>query len=173
MPSEATQILSAMSRGDHSSTPRLMEIVYDDFRRLARSYVSRRPPNQSLEPTAVVHEAFPKLVNQDGVDWHGRSHFFAVGATAMRQILVDHARRRTAAKRGGGCLRISLDEKFTMSPQRDEDILALARIVELRFYGGLTIDEIVEVTGMPRRTVQRKWEATRMWLHRQLCEEPQ
>jgi RNA polymerase sigma-70 factor (ECF subfamily) len=186
MSSEVTRVLSAVSRGDSSQTPRLIEIVYDDFRRLAKKYISQRPPAQSLEPTAVVHEAYLKLVKREDADWQGRSHFFAVGATAMRQIIADHARQRATAKRGGKRTRISLDEKLVISASRDEDVLALeealedlakiseprARIVELLFYGGLTIDEIAEVTGTPRRTLQRQWTATRMWLRRRLTEGP-
>jgi RNA polymerase sigma factor (TIGR02999 family) len=163
-----------------------MDVVYDDFRRLAHDYLSRRPSTQSLQPTAVVHEAYLKLVKQDASDWRSRSHFFAVGATAMRQIICDHARRRAAAKRGGGRVRIDLDQTLVLSAGRDEDVLALeealedlakisehrAKIVELRFYGGLTLDEVVEVTGTPRRTLQRQWEATRMWLRRRLAEGP-
>jgi RNA polymerase sigma-70 factor (ECF subfamily) len=184
MTSEPTPRDSAVPRGDRSETPRLMEASYDDFRRLARAHLSRQPDMQAMQPTAVVHEVFLRLAGGDDVDWRSRSHFFAVGATAMRQILVDHARRSAAAKRGGGRLRIGFDESLVISPRRDEDVLALeealraleeidetrARMVELRFYGGLTIDEIVEVTGTPRRTVQRQWEATRLWLRRQLTE---
>ena len=107
MASEATQILVAISAGDRSQTDRLMEIVYDDFRALAEAYLQGETRNNTLQPTAVVHEAFIKLVDSDGLDWRGSSHFFAVGATAMRQILVDHARKKLAGKRGGGRRRIS------------------------------------------------------------------
>jgi RNA polymerase sigma-70 factor (ECF subfamily) len=186
MSSEASQVLSVISRGDSSQTPQLMDIVYDDFRRLARKYISQQQPTQSIDPTVVVHEAYLKLVKQDGADWRGRSHFFAVGAIAMRQIISDHARRRATAKRGGGRTHISLDEKLVLSAGRDEDVLALeealealakiseprAKIVELLFYGGLSLDEIAEVTGTPRRTLQRRWAATRMWLRRRLSEGP-
>ena len=184
MPSEATQILSAISAGDRSNSDRLMEIVYDDFRGLAASYLGDETQSHTLQPTAVVHEAFIRLVDQDQVDWRGRSHFFAVGATTMRRILVDHARRKAAVKRGGGRQRITLDEELTISPQRDEDVLAIdealdklaeidqqrSRIVELRFFGGLTNDEVAKVLGVSKRTVQKQWAGTRVWLRRQLAE---
>lgn len=184
MPSEATQILREISSGIRSATPRLMELLYNDFRRLARGYLSP-PMNSTLRPTELVHEVFIKLVDHDDVDWRGRSHFFAVGAKAMRQILVDHARRKGAEKRGSGRAQIRLDEKLVISPRRDMDVLDLeealqklagineqrAEMVELHFYGGLTSDEVAEVMGVSRRTVQRQWTATRLWLHRELSEE--
>ena len=102
-----------------------MELVYDDFRGLAADYLGGDTQSNTLQPTAVVHEAFIKLVNQDKVDWRGRSHFFAVGAKTMRHILVDHARRKAADKRGGGRQRITLEEELTVSPERDEDVLAI------------------------------------------------
>lgn len=182
MVSEATQILAAITDGDRSSADRLMEIVYDDLRALAASYLGAETRSNTLQPTAVVHEAFMKLVDQDNVDWRGRSHFFAVGATTMRHILVDHARRRSADKRGGGRQRIALNEELTVSPQQDEDVLAVdealttlaeidpqrAQIVELRFFGGLTNDEVAGVLGISRRAVQKKWAGTRVWLRRHL-----
>ena len=185
MPSEATQILTAISTGDRSRTDRLMEIVYDDFRGLAASYLDDETQSHTLQPTAVVHEAFIRLVDQDQIDWQGRSHFFAVGATTMRRILVDHARRKAAGKRGGGRQRIALHEELTVSPRRDEDVLAVdealkklaeideqrSRIVELRFFGGLTNDEVAEVLGISKRAVQKQWAGTRVWLRRQLAGE--
>ena len=109
MPSETTRILAAVSRGDRSELNRLAELTYDDFRRLAASYLDDETQSNTLQPTAVVHEAFIKLVDRDAVDWTGRSHFFAVGAMAMRQILVDHARRKKTDKRGAGRQRIAID----------------------------------------------------------------
>lgn len=184
MPSEATQILSSISAGDRSGTDRLMEIVYHDFRHLARKYLADETHSNTLQPTAIVHEAFIKLVDQREVDWRGKSHFFAVGATAMRQIIVDHARSRSAHKRGGGRRRITLDDPLTISPRRDEDVLAIdealaklseidpqrAKIVEFRFFGGMTTEEVAEALGLSKRTVMRQWASTRSWLRRELAE---
>ncbi len=182
MPSEATQILVAISTGDRSETDRLMQIVYEDFRKLANTYLADETPNNTMQPTAVVHEAFLKLVNQEKVDWRGRSHFFAVGATAMRQILVDHARKKSANKRGAGRLQIPLDERLAVSPQRDEDVLALddaleklvkinerrAKIVEMRFFAGMTLEEIAVALEVSDSTVKRQWAATSCWLRAEL-----
>jgi RNA polymerase sigma factor (TIGR02999 family) len=184
MASEATQILVAISAGDRSQTDRLMEIVYDDFRALAAGYLEGETQSNTLQPTAVVHEAFIKLVDRGGVDWQGRSHFFAVGATAMRQILVDHARKKLAAKRGGGRQRISLDERLSLSPKRDADVLALdealeklatinaqrAKIVEMRFFAGMTENEVAIALDVSKSSVQKQWAATSRWLRRELSE---
>ncbi len=184
--SEATQIVVAISSGDRSEADRLMEIVYDDFRKLAGVYLSDETRSNTLQPTAVVHEAFVKLVNQANVDWRGRSHFFAVGATAMRQILVDHARKKSAQKRGGDRQRVALDEHLALSPQRDEDVLALeealqklseidprrAKIVEMRFFAGMTEEEVAIALDMSKSTVEKQWAATSRWLRRELSEDP-
>lgn len=182
MVSEATQILTAISAGDRSCADRLMELVYHDFRGLAASYLNGETRSNTLQPTAVVHEAFIKMVDQDQIDWRGRSHFFAVGATAMRQILVDHARRKAALKRGGSRQRINLEDDLTISPQSDEDVLEIddalqklsvidphrAQIVELRFFGGLSNDEVAEVMGVSKRSIQKQWAGTRAWLRREI-----
>jgi RNA polymerase sigma-70 factor (ECF subfamily) len=182
MASEASQILSAFSAGDRSGTDRLMEIVYDDMRGLADKFFTEETRGNTLQPTALVHEAFIKLVDRRDVDWRGKSHFFAAGATVMRRLLVDYARRRKATKRGGGRPRITLDEAVAVSTQRDEDVLAVdesleklktidkqqARIVELRFFGGLTNEEVAESLGVSRQTVQRHWAVARIWLRREL-----
>ena len=184
MASEATQILCALSSGDRSGTDRLIELVYDDFRSLADSYLASETRSNTLQPTAVVHEAFLKLVNQEDVDWRGRSHFFAVGATAMRHILVDHARAKAAIKRGANRQRIALNEELKVSTESLEDVLAIdealeklasideqrAKIVELRFFGGLTNDEVAEVLGVSTRTIQKQWAGTRVWLRSELSE---
>ena len=184
MPATPTEIIQQISAGDRSKIDDLSDMLYDDFRRIAASYLSDTN-NNTLQPTAIVHEAYLKLINHAEVDWQGRSHFIAVGAMAMRQILVDHARKRTAKKRGGGKFQLSLDEELVVSTQNEVDVLAIhealnklekvdeerARIVELRFYGGLTIDEVAEVMGMSRRTVQKKWTGTKAWLRRELTEE--
>ena len=162
-----------------------MEVVYDDMRVLADKFLSEETRAHTLQPTALVHEAFIRLVDQRDVDWKGKSHFFAVGATTMRRILVDYARRRSAEKRGGGRPRVTLDEAIAVSARRDEDVLAVdealekltrideqqARIVEFRFFGGLTNEEVAEALGVSRQTVQRHWAVARIWLRRELVGE--
>jgi RNA polymerase sigma-70 factor (ECF subfamily) len=184
--SEATQILVAISAGDRSDTDRLMEIVYGDFRKLAGTYLADETKSNTLQPTAVVHEAFMKLVDHRDVDWRGRSHFFAVGATAMRQILVDHARKKSTQKRGAGHQRVLLDEQLELSPRREADVLALddalgrlaaiderrAKIVEMRFFAGMTEAEVAVALGVSKSTVEKQWAATSRWLRRELSEDP-
>ena len=181
---EVTEILEAVSAGDRTSAAKLMDLVYDDMRKLARKYLAGPTPDHTLAPTAVVHEAFIKLIDQKRVDWRGRSHFFAAGAKAMRQILVDYARKRVSLKRGGDRQRIPIGPDVAISPKKDEDVLALnealeelakvdeqlARIVELRFFGGMTNAEVAEALGIAERTVKKKWTATRLWLRRYLAE---
>ena len=181
--SEATQIVHALSQGDRSRVGRLMELMYNEMRSLASNYVRRRGPLPALQPTELVHEAFLKLINQKKADWKSRSHFFAVAATVMRQLLVDEARRRLSLKRGGGQIHLSLSEELTVSVGRDADVLALddalevlaqerperAQLVELRFFGGMTMDEVAEATGLAKRTLEREWRVTRAWLRRHLA----
>jgi RNA polymerase sigma-70 factor (ECF subfamily) len=184
MASDATQILQAITAGDRSHVDKLMELVYDDLRGLARRKMGTGTPNLSLDPTAVVHEVFIKLIDRQGVDWRGRSHFYACSAKAMRDILVDYARQKAAQKRGGNRHRIPLADDVALSPQRDEDVLALdealnalaeidpqrARIVELRFFGGLTVKEVAEVLGIAERTVGKQWATVQLWLRKYLTE---
>jgi RNA polymerase sigma factor (TIGR02999 family) len=186
MVSDATQILQAITAGDRSDVDKLMELVYDDLRGLARVQMSRGTPNHSLDPTAVVHEIFIKLVDRENVDWRGRSHFYAVCARAMRDILVDYARQKSAQKRGGDRQRIPLADDVALNPQRDEDVLALhealkalaeideqrALIVEMRFFGGMTIKEVAEALGIAERTVGKQWATVRLWLRKYLSENP-
>jgi RNA polymerase sigma factor (TIGR02999 family) len=138
----------------------------------------------TLQPTALVHEAFLKLIDQSRVDWRDRSHFFAIGAQAMRRILVNHAKSRGRVKRGGGKQKLPLDEALTVSLEDDDEILAVdealeklaalderqAKIVELRFFGGLNVDEVAAVLGVSKRTVEREWAACRAWLRRELSD---
>ena len=184
-PSEISRILLEAGEGDPSAVERLMPLVYDEFRSLAASYMRHQPPGHTLQPTALVNELFLKLVGSESADWKSRTHFFAVGAKAMRQILVDHAKRKGRAKRGGERRRVSLHEDVALSPRRDEDLLALeealaklealnerhARIVELRFFGGLNIEETAEALGVSKRTVEADWTVLRAWLRRELAEE--
>ena len=180
--SEASQILVALNGGDRSHVDRLIELVYGELRRLASTYVVRRGPREPLQATELVHEAFLKLVHSDQRDWLGRSHFYAVAATAMRQILVDQARKRLQTKRGGGDIQFPLTDDIALSMDRDADVLALdealsklselrperARLVEFRFFGGMTMTEIAEAVGLPKRSLEREWTITRAWLRRQL-----
>ena len=172
-----------MAKGDRSDTDRLMQIVYEDFRRLAGGYVRGPAQTGTLQPTALVHEAFLRLVDQTQVDWRDRSHFFAVGATAMRQILVDQARRTSAQKRGGDRERIELDETLALSPRSDADVLAVdevlvklaqinerrAKIVEMRFFAGMSVEEVAAALAVSRSTVQKQWAATSRWLRLELA----
>ena len=160
-----------------------MELVYDDLRRLARTQMQAMTPEHVLQPTALVHEVFLKLVDSD-IDWHSRSHFFALGAKAMRYILVDYARESAAQKRGGDRRRIPLADDLVVNARRDEDVLALdealnvlaeidkerAEIVEMRFFGGMTIAEVAEAIGKSARTVDKQWAATRIWLRKYMVE---
>ncbi|MBX9790965.1 MAG: sigma-70 family RNA polymerase sigma factor [Pirellulales bacterium] len=177
-----TEMLAAIAAGDARAADELLPLVYDEFHRLAESYLRRESPGHTLQPTALVNEAYLKLVDQTRADWQGRTHFFALGAQAMRRILVDHARRKQREKRGGGMHRIALNEELSVSPRRDEDLVELdealnklakidprqARIVELRFFGGLTVAEVAEALGVSKRTVENEWTMVRAWLRREL-----
>ena len=179
---DATRALLALRDGDAAAAERLLPLVYDRLRGLANRFLGAERAGHTLQPTALVHEAFLKLVEQERVDWAGRTHFFAVGAKAMRRILVDHARGRRRDKRGGGAVRVELREGAALSPERDEDVLALdealarleardarqARIVELRFFGGLNVEEVAEALGVSKRTVEADWTMLRAWLRREL-----
>ncbi len=157
-------------------------LVYEQLHRLAEGYFRRQPKGHTLSPTALIHEAYLKLVDREGGRWKDRTHFLAVAATAMRQILVDHARGREAVKRGGGRQRITLDESAMPSAERDVDLLALdealarlaglderkARVVELRFFAGLTVQETAAALGVSSVTVKRDWSMARAWIDREL-----
>ena len=182
---QITEILNSAA-GKGSPVDELLPIVYDDLHALARKYLRAERAGHTLQPTALVHEAYMKLVDQTRVDWQGRTHFFAVGAQAMRRILVDHARARGAAKRGGAYQRISIDEQLLAAGRRDEDLLQLdealqklaaidvqqAKMVELRFFGGLSVAEAAAALGMSKRTAEREWNMVRSWLRRELSELP-
>ena len=185
MSTDITQILQDVSAGDQGKVDHLFRLVYDDFRRLARGYLGPSESTPDLQPTEIVHEAYIRLINQKDVSWKDRSHFFAVGARAMRQILVDEARKRMAQKRGGQAQNISMDsvaKKLKVSLDSevnvldvDEAVEKLARInsqradfVVLRFFGGLTVDEAAEAIGMSRRTAMREWKVAKSWLRREL-----
>ena len=179
-----TQLLAAAASGDSAVAEELLPIVYDELRALAASYFRHERDNHTLQPTALVHEAFVQLVDQTSVQWQSRNHFFAVAARAMRNILVNHALHKGRAKRGGGWRRVGLEVADDQTPMTEDvlDIIALdnalkklaelderkSRLVELRFFGGLTSEEAAEVLGISRATAAEDWRLTRAWLSREL-----
>jgi len=182
---EVTALLRDWSGGDRTALERLMPLVYQELRRLAASYLRVERPDHTLQPTALVHEAYLRLVDQRGVSWQNRAHFFGIAAQMMRRILVDHARRRQAAKRDATVLRLQArpgEDGGEAEFARDPELLALdqalcglesldarqARIVELRFFGGLTVEETAEVAGVSPATVKREWRTARAWLAREI-----
>ena len=183
---DVTQILKRASDGDASAVNRLMPLVYDELRALAESYLQHERPDHTLQATALVHEAYMRLIKQENVDWRNRAHFFAVAAQAIRRILVDHARGHQSAKRGGDRKRVGLDQDLAL-PESDMDLLALdealqelarlherqARVVELRFFGGLSLKEVAEYLGLSYRTIDGDWHKARAWLRGKLREESQ
>jgi RNA polymerase sigma factor (TIGR02999 family) len=180
-PGEVTRLLLDWSRGDPEALEKVMPLVYPELRRLAARYLRRERYRVSLQSTAVVHEAYLRLVDQRNVRWQNRAHFFGVAAQAMRRILIDHARRRAAKKRGGRTANLTLEVAAQVEP-RNVDLIALdialsrlaalsadqARLVELRYFGGLTTQETAEVMGCSTAKVERDWRAARIWLHREL-----
>jgi RNA polymerase sigma factor (TIGR02999 family) len=184
MPGEITELLGQLRRGDTAAESKLAALVYEDLYRIAQRYMRRERREHSLQATVLVHDAYLRLVNQDEQNWQNRSHFFAVAARLMRQILIDHARMHKAQKRGGGG-RLPLDDVLLISDDRLDEILAvdealtrlaerdgrLARIVELRFFGGLTEDEIAEALGVSPRTVKRDWNVAKAWLSADLSDD--
>jgi RNA polymerase sigma factor (TIGR02999 family) len=179
--SDVTGLLVAWTDGNEGALADLMEAVYAELRRLARGYLRRERPDHSLPPTALVHEAYLRLVDQRRVRWQNRAHFFAIAAHVMRRILVDHARAHAAIKRGAG-LQVPLDEAEHQATPPEINLLALdgaldklaslnhrqSRLVELRFFGGLTVEETAEVLGIAPVTVKRDWMLARTWLYREL-----
>jgi RNA polymerase sigma-70 factor (ECF subfamily) len=183
-PGEVTLLLSEMAKGDKDAASRLMPLVYQELRRLAGHYMRQERPDHTLQPTALVHEAYLKLVQQPPAgEWGGRSHFFAVAAQIMRHILVDYARAKRSEKRGGAQAKVPLDEGLVFSPEKSDELLALdealqrleqidpvqARIVEMHFFGGLSGKDTAEALGISERTVRRHWATARLWLHREVA----
>lgn len=177
---EITKLLQA---GDGESLDRLLPVVYDELKRIAARLFKDERAGHTLQPTALVHEAYMRLIKDgENVSWQSRAHFFGIAAESMREILVNHAYKRNAQKRGGGLTRIELDESVSFSFERDLDVLSLneclerlarldereARIVELRFFGGLTIDETAAVMDISTATVEREWKVARAWLYDQM-----
>jgi RNA polymerase sigma factor (TIGR02999 family) len=182
-PDDVTRLLRRWGDGDESALAALMPAVHDELRRLARSYMRRERDGHTLEPTALVHEAYLRLVDQREVRWASRGHFFALAAQAMRRVLVDHARAHAAAKRGGRAERVTLSGVAAATPEvSDVDILWLhealealaaldarqARVVELRHFAGLSVEEVADVLGISPATVKREWATARAWLAHRL-----
>jgi len=181
-PDNVTHLLVQMSGGDQAAAGRLLPVIYQELRALAGSFLGAERPDHTLQPTALVHEAYLKLVGQTQVTWANRAHFLAVAASAMRRILADHARRHRAAKRGGAWHKITLDEAVAPDAGRNLDLVDLdealaklasldqrkSRVVELRFFGGLTNPAVAEVLGVSRKTVADDWTVARLWLRREL-----
>ena len=187
---DATSLLKRYSNGDQEALVDLIPQIYDELRRLASSYLRAERVDHTLQTTALVHEAYLRLVDQKQVEWNNRNHFFGVAAQMMRRILVDHARKHVSLKRGGSFARISLEQAAVFSRERPRELIAVdelltrlaavdpqgSRIVELRFFAGLSLEETAEVTGLSTAKVRREWSATKAWLTREmarLTDEPQ
>ena len=181
-PSEVSQLLQCWLGGDRQALDTLLPLVYKELRRLAHFQLRNERPNHTLQSAALVHEAYLRLVGMNSPQWESRTHFFAIAAQLMRQILVDYARRHRAAKRGGSICKLSLEDATMASRRKDVDVVALddalktlakmdprqGRVVELRFFAGLSLEEISEAMEIAPATVQRDWTAARAWLHREI-----
>lgn len=179
---QVTELLLQWSQGDPAAREALIPVVYDELRRLARQCLASQRPDHTLQSTALVHEAYLRLVGRTSVHWENRVHFFAVASQLMRRILVDHARKHLASKRGGKNLTLTLDEAVALPKKRELDLVALddalneltelderqSRIVELRFFGGLSIEDSSQLLGISPATVKREWATARTWLYEQM-----
>lgn len=179
---EITKLLRASASGDPSDAERLMIAIYEDLKRIAASQLRQERSDHTLNPTALVHEAYLRIVRQHESNWNDRLHFFSIASRIIRRILVDHARERHAQKRGGAARPVSIEHHDPAGPERETDLLALddalealallserqSRIVELRYFGGLTVPEISEAMGISNRTVDREWQVARVWLFHRL-----
>lgn len=184
-PQNVTQLLLGWSKGDKEALDKLVPLVYDELRRQAARYLRRERAGHTLQTTALIHEAYLRLIDQKNVHWQNRAHFFGIAAQLMRRILVDHARTRKRAKRGGSDVRVSFSEATLKAKGQDLDIVALdealerlteideqqSRIVELRFFSGLTVEETAEVLSISPATVKRDWSMAKAWLHREITDE--
>ena len=182
-----TQLLAEASGGNQGAMERLVAAVYPELRAIAASHLRRERPGHTLQPTALVNEVYMRLVDQRHVTWQNRAHFFSIAASLMRRILVDHARAKRAEKRAGSHTRVTFDDARVPAAERDVDLVALddalsdlavkdpelARLVELRYFAGLTTKETAEVLGVSTSTVEREWVAARAWLYRALTKETQ
>ena len=177
-----TQLLVELSKGNHAAVDLLLPLIYDELRRLAANYMRRERQGHTLQPTALVHEAYMRIVDQRSDNWQNRAHFFGVAAQIMRRLLVDYARASNAEKRGYEFQKVSLDENIDKASEQSAELIALddalkalalideqkSRIVELRYFGGLTVEETAEVLGVTPITVKRHWRMAKAWLHRQM-----
>ena len=176
---EITELLTNWSRGEKAALERLVPLVYPELRRIAKRQMARENPDHTLQTSALINEAYLKLVDREKVDWQNRAHFFAVSAQVMRHILIDHARKYLYNKRGAGAQHVPLEEATIVEEKRSADLVALdealnalttldprrTQIIELKFFGGLNAEEIAEVMGISPSTVQREWRAAKAWLH--------
>ena len=181
---DVTQLLKDWSGGDQAAVDKLMPLVYEELRRLAHQYMRREKPGHTLQTSALVNEAYVRLVDQSKIQWEGRAHFFGIAARLMRQILVDQARRKNFAKRGGGAIRVSLDSGTAIAQEQSANIMALddalrtleqtdprkSQIVELRFFGGMSIEETAEALNVSPGTVMREWTFARAWLRNEMSQ---
>ena len=180
---ELTQLLIDWSNGDRAALDKLMPLIDAELRRLAHRYMNRERAGHTLQTTALVNEAFLRLVNRQNLRWQNRAHFFGIAAQLMRTILVDHARSHASAKRGGGARKLELDDALVVSQQKASEVIALddalkqlalldpqqSRIVELRFFGGLTVEEAAEVLHISPATIKREWSTAKAWLYHELA----
>ncbi len=183
---DVTQALNALAQGDPKATDELLPLVYTELRRLAAYKLAQEQPGQTLQPTALVHEAWLRLGGSDGQPWQNRAHFFAAAAEAMRRILVENARRKARLRHGGGLRRVTLEGLDVAATAADDQLLAVsealdklaahdpegAELIKLRFFVGLPNIEAAEVLGIPERTAKRRWAYARAWLHEELSREP-
>lgn len=180
--SDVTHILKAIEHGDVSAADELLPLVYEELRKLAACKMANESPNQTLQPTALVHEAWLRLTGKENVQWNGRAHFFAAAAESMRRILIDNARRKLALRHGGGQQRVDILEQDIAASASDEQLLAInealekfdaqdkqkAELVKLRFFVGLTIEEAADILGISVTTAKRHWTYARAWLHAEI-----
>lgn len=185
-PRDLTRLLADWRNGDKAALDAMTPVLYEELRRLARYFLSAERPNHTLQPTALVHEAYLRLIDQRAVDWRNRAHFLGVAASMMRRILINYAEARHAAKREGSTTTIALDDAPGLFAQPQIDVLELnsslhqltqldpqqGKVVELRFFGGLTVEETAEVLGISPATVKREWSTARLWLLRQMGDRP-
>ncbi len=186
-PQNVTQLLIGWGQGDKEALDRLVPIVYDELRRQAARYLRHERAGHTLQTTALIHEAYLRLIDQKNVHWQNRAHFFGIAAQLMRRILVDHARTRKRAKRGGSDIRVPLEDAVAIARAPQLDVVALdealnrlaeideqqGKIVELRFFSGLTVEETAEVLGISPATVKRDWSMAKAWLHREISSDEQ
>ncbi len=182
LPDEVTQLLLKWSKGDNAAFDELIPVVYAELKKIARRYMGKERLDHTLQTSALINEAYLRLVDQQSIQWQDRNHFFAVAARIMRHILIDHARSYRYAKRGGGAEKVPLEEAANLSIQRADELLALeevlndlsavdprkSQIIELRFFGGLTVQETADVLNLSPVTVMREWRAAKAWLHQGL-----